>query len=434
MSKTRIGSPFRTGAHSRGPALAFAWLAMAAMPALGQDAADTLHVPLHAISTGKGGCTLSRIDKLTSDTRTLRLVIQVEDSGSSSKLAAPGIDLIFAVNGEIQTVLQSKSTSNAVDREFGALAGKTLDVRAVPGERAVCSVTLPAKPAAQTSLLSIASGVEFSSANYFAAASARVPVTAAWSVPLTGRGPAAPFRLSLTILVEATSLAQQRVFFKCDSVTARGLGTPPPAFPSSVAPCPGGTISQFGADSFHATLLAPVLDRSQLDSTPGTMGIWRGTALLRGEFRLWRNGGVYAGPAILIGGESNPTDPALETAGFVSRFGASLRQEDADHTERFSLLATWGKSDLFPVNVVQTKAPSGATPGASQQIPQGVRRVGGWFLRLQAQPLDGWVIRALIQTENGGADTATLAVLKVVDLGKLFEAIGGSSKATKTAL
>ncbi len=281
--------------------------------------------------------------------------------------------------------------------------------------------------------LSVYSGVSFASADGFAGRQTSVPVTAQ----------ARPVHISLNarwwvtvdMFAEAAPLLKPRSFVVCDSVST--VATSVPTGTSSLCPAATATQIKTNPDSFRVVSYAVRAGTSQSDTAPVTGNTWQGLAVGRIDCLLNPVEKRVTLGAVLAGGfQTNPNVPAVRSLGVTWYGGLSLRwlAANSQGPDKISLLVLAGKAPVFPVEVATIKAAGSDTARRQVSVPLPYQNVGTLLVRLEAEPIPAWRLRLLVQSSTGYPASASVSVLKQINVGQVLEGIfGGGSSSGSTS-
>jgi hypothetical protein len=248
-----------------------------------------------------------------------------------------------------------------------------------------------------------------------------------------------PFRISATAMAERSSSVKERRIYDCrPTVIRRGENFPGGA--RRVCARPDTMIAE--ADTSFV-LYEPRLSDVQ-PGVPDTRGVWQVGGLFRFETPLFGNRGVFIGPALAVGFQTNPVgaDSVSESLVRFWRRGLSFRQIDTDGKERFSFSALRGPLYTFrervttldsafvrthpEVNQIYRRLRQDETGAFSMVTPDTTLVADGWAYRLMFRPIPNIYLRGMGQfpRQGRGRPFASLAIMADLSLGDALKAVG----------
>lgn len=246
-----------------------------------------------------------------------------------------------------------------------------------------------------------------------------------------------PFRISATAMAERTTSVKERRIYDCrPTVFRRGETLPGGARRICARP---DTMIVEGDTSF--VLYAPRLSDVQ-SGVPDTRGVWQVGGLFRFETPLFGNKGVFIGPALAVGFQTNPvgSDSASESLVRFRRWGLSFRQLDTDGKERFSFSALRGPLYTFrervttfdsafvrthpEVNQIYRRLRQDESGAFSMVTPDTTLVAEGWAYRLMFRPIPNIYLRGMGQFPTQGRPFASIAIMADLSLTDALKAVG----------
>jgi hypothetical protein len=246
-----------------------------------------------------------------------------------------------------------------------------------------------------------------------------------------------PFRISATAMAERTTSVKERRIYECRAIPLRP-GERAPTTARRVCARPDTTVA--GNDT-SLTLYEPRLSDVQSD-VPDTRGVWQVGGLFRFETPLFGNRGVFMGPALAVGFQTNPVgaDSVSESLVRFRRWGLSFRQIDTDGKERFSFSALRGPLYTFrervttldsgfvrthpEVNQIYRRLRQDATGAFTMVTPDSTQVSDGWAYRLMFRPIPNIYLRGMGQFPRRGRPFASIAIMADLSLADALKAVG----------
>jgi hypothetical protein len=388
---------------------------------------DSVRVPVSATTGGtRNTCKVSERTIVNPpehdavDSLIIRIVNDADqDAATQNALeidVGPGV-LVFDISEG--SALESKTIAT------GTLPGKTIAITAKRDHSLVCAIGLPptgdkAEPVEADPAFQLVYGLEYSSATHFESGKTRPVAAAEWVIPFTG---SIWNRINLVAFADLTSGIKQTNFGACTVVEQEG-----PQFPR-------GRRSVCSGKPEISDTSALVFPPTQDSTVYETAATWRIGAMPRAEWAIGRTG-TYLGIAGLVGIQTSLRTGDTDQLGFFwgGGFSLSMVGQGAKHSvnlpaeERFSLQVLYGQVEIFSENSIVR-----ITPNAIDTLPpdtvriamgDGPPRRGAFQVRLLLKPLKNWYMRGIAQVRRGGPDLAQFAILKPLDLGKFFDALG----------
>jgi hypothetical protein len=381
----------------------------------------------------------------TSAVLTVSLVDTLVTKIDSTNKAASTKRLELWLGGRWVGNIEPGSAHTVIHLPLAELTGTSLTtLYATPsdGQRWYCSVPMRTAPRAgdtkapadhasrivrSTDLPAyVATGIEFASADGFRSQQTRVPVVAKWQGDVMQKS-----RLGISFVFsgDAGSVEIPQAFTACMANRPVPVLAADTMSFSDAARVPGicrvRHIESIGGDTYLKTDYTLRPDTLREDTTSTTGVSWTLSGLLRMEVAL-PGGAMFLGVPLYGAFQTNPAGAFSHSIGQSWRSGLTFRQLDPAGHQRFEAQALYGAAPRFSA-LTTTEFAHPFTIGDTATtvvVTRQLTTAKDWLFRGYFTPIDGFMVRAVVEFNPSDGKLATIAMLKQIDIGAALKSLG----------